>query len=239
MTSRLENPLLGVNESGSSLDALQKMHNSILEGSLWAVALLEAIGNWSLPSEQFENLNIHYFLAGEAFDWLLLAERLVREIPENYISEADKDALLFQGRLPSYITSTDFKMALGTEKYRAHLNFFYGVVLEEMLWYATNSEIEKARTVKGLQHSIGIDDEVSYRLYRSSMKALAGSFQKENGRGRSMKFSFSQYQEFVYWLFKKRISISDNARSASDTKKSLNALQELVLEKTGSEFIFY
>ena len=54
-----------------------------------------------------------------------------------------------------------------------------------------------------------------------------------------MKFTFTQYQEFVYWLFKKRISISDNARAASDTKKSLDALQQLVLEKTGSEFIFY
>ena len=239
MTSNLRNLSLNAGQNERSLDALGEMYDSISKGNPWAIALLGAIGRWSLPAEQINNLNIQYFLAGEAFDWLLLAERLVREIPENYIPEADKNALLFRGRLPSYITTTDFKMALGPEKYRAHLNYFYGVVLEEMLWHVTSNEVEKARTVKGLHHAIGVDDEVSNRLYRSSLKALTGRFQKENGRGRSMKFTFTQYQEFVYWLFKKRISISDNARAASDTKKSLDALQQLVLEKTGSEFISY
>lgn len=235
----LDNPPLNVNENESSLKALENMNNSILNGEPWALPLLKAIGEWRLPAEDIDNLKVQYFLAGEAFDWLLLAERLLRYVPDGHIPDEDKEALLFHGRLPSYITSTDFKVALGAEKYRAHLNHFYGVILEEMLWSVTYNEVEKARTVKGLQHAIGIEDEISNRLYRSTLKTLTGKFQKENERGRSMKFTFTQYQEFAYWLFKKRISNSDQARSASDTKKALEALQELVLERTGSPLTLY
>ncbi|MQF86380.1 MAG: hypothetical protein FI734_02810 [SAR202 cluster bacterium] len=208
-------------------DILQEMKDSIASGVPWALAVLIAMGKWSTPSETIDNTELQYFIAGEAFDWLLLAERLLREIPEENVVESEKEKLLFEGILPDYITNTEFKSALGTEKYRAYLNYFYGVVVEEMLWSVAHDEAEKARMVNGIQHSIGIEDEVAHRLYHANLKKLASQFQREKGHGRSMKFTLSQYQEFVYWLFKKRLLISDEARTASDTKKALFALEKL------------
>ena len=82
---------------------------------------------------------------------------------------AERERLMFRGALPLALTPSIFQEALGVEKYRAHLNFFYGVVVEEALWQAVEGEVLKERGVRGLQHPHGVFDLVCQRLYRMDL----------------------------------------------------------------------
>ena len=58
-------------------EALAHLRQSIANGTHWFLALLEAIALWSLPEETVDERRYCYLIGGEAFDWLLLAERLI------------------------------------------------------------------------------------------------------------------------------------------------------------------
>ncbi len=231
----------GTGGPGGVLDSLidsrtatiERMRSSILNGVHWAEALLAAVGRWTAPSETVDGVHIQYLVGGEAFDWLLLAERLLRVVPDGCVPLEDRDRLLFKGMLPADVSDTDFRSALGPEKYRAHLNFFYGVVVEEALWHAVEREVEKERGVRGLRHPVGVQDLVAERLYRADLGALVRRFQRERGRGRSMRLSLADLRELTYWLFKRRLAGSDQARAASDTRKGLGMLNE-IRERAGA-----
>jgi hypothetical protein len=125
------------------------------------------------------------------------------------------------------LTQSVFQEALGTEKYRAHLNFFYGVVVEEALWLAVEREVHKERGVRGLQDAHGEIDLVCQRLYRASLSQLLRRFRKEREERTSVKFLLTDWKAFTYWLFKLRVGRSDTSRTASDTRKGLLMLEEL------------
>ena len=76
-----------------------------------------------------------YLIQGEAFDWLALAERLVLSC-EDLIPSDDRENLLFDGVLPQDFDREQFKDLLGIDKYRAYLNYYYGIVVEEALHLA-------------------------------------------------------------------------------------------------------
>jgi hypothetical protein len=185
------------------------------------------VGAWTATEEIVDDVKLTYLIAGEAFDWLLLAERLLRVVPPEYVSLEEREKLLFRGILPAYITPADFKTALGPEKYRAHLNFFYGIVVEEALWQAVEREVEKERGVRGLRHPYGVQDAIAQRLYRTDLVQLVRRFQREQGRKRSMKLTLGEFHALTYWLFKIRLAGSDQARVASDTRKGLDMLRVL------------
>ena len=215
-------------ESGSADDrTLDRFRNALLNGEPWPLALLTAIGEWSAPSEVVDGQQVDYLIEGEAFDWLLLAERLLREAPGGCIPGEDAERLLFDGVLPDGVTEAQFKSLLGPEKYRAHLNHFYGVIVEEALWHAVEREVEKQRSVRGLQHPFGVQDVIAQRLYRTKLDLLLRQFQRERGRGRRIRLTLAESHAFTYWLFKRRIANSDQARIASDTRKGLRMLEEL------------
>ena len=83
-----------------------------------------------------------YLIGGEAFDWLLLAERLIEELPGRSLS-AERYALLFHGHPPIEIDEEEFQLLIGTPKYQAYLNYLYGVTVEEALQLAVEEEIAK------------------------------------------------------------------------------------------------
>ena len=201
--------------------------SALASGIPWPEALLAAIGEWSAPSETVDGVERDYLIEGEAFDWLLLAERLLREAPAGRIPVDDAERLLFGGVLPEGVSEAQFKSLLGPDKYRAHLNYFYGVVVEEALWYAVEREVEKERSVRGLQHPFGVQNLIAERLYHAELMPLLRRFQREHGRGRRVRLSLSESRAFTYWLFKRRIANSDQARIASDTRKGLRMLSEL------------
>ena len=204
-----------------------RFRSALASGIAWPEALLAAIGEWSAPSETVDGVERDYLIEGEAFDWLLLAERLLREAPAGCVPVDDAERLLFGGVLPEGVTEAQFKSLLGPDKYRAHLNYFYGVVVEEALWYAVEREVEKERSVRGLQHPFGVQNLIAERLYHAELMPLLRRFQREHGRGRRVRLSLSESRAFTYWLFKRRIANSDQARIASDTRKGLRMLSEL------------
>jgi hypothetical protein len=183
-----------------------------------------------LPCEEVDGERVTYLIAGEAFDWLTLAERLLRGLEAavpGIVADEDRERLLFKGRLPDEVTPARFRESLGVDKYRAHLNFFYGVVVEEALWHAVEREVTKERGVRGLHHPHGVMDLVFEKLYRADVKTLMRRFRREREERPSVTFTLTEWKEFTYWLFRLRVGKHDSARIASDTRKGLRMLEEL------------
>ena len=218
----------------------------------WFLALMQAIRDWPLPEESIGDRTYRYLVGGEAFDWLLLAERLCDEI-EGLIPDEEREALLFHGCLPEEADEHDVERLLGA-KHRAHLNFVYGVRVEEALQLTIADEVHKERFASRMWENRHGDDEVFHRLYDSSRTELLDEFresktkspskksrrsqlgnsplgQAENGRtnGHSpeLGISLAELTEFTYWLFRRRVTGSEPARVASDTRKGLAMLQRL------------
>ena len=213
--------------NGADNRTIERFHNALSNGTPWPEALLTAVGEWTAPSEVVDGVQLNYLIEGEAFDWLLLAERLLREAPAECIPSNEAEPLLFEGTLPEEMSDAEFKSLLGPEKYRAHLNYYYGVVVEEALWHAVEREVEKERSLHGLQHPFGVQNLIAERLYRAGLATLLRQFQHEHGRGRRVRLTLAESHAFTYWLFKRRIANSDQARIASDTRKGLRMLNEL------------
>src|ERR1700730_2166657 len=72
----------------------------VQSGAPWYPALLDAIARWPLPQEWVAGRYFRYLVGSEAFDWLLLAERLL-EMVEDVVPEEERIALLFHATPPS------------------------------------------------------------------------------------------------------------------------------------------
>lgn len=214
--------------------AIDHFKRAVSSGANWYLALLESMGLWDRPLEVHEERDYRYLIAGEAFDWLLLAERLCDEV-DGAIPEREKLELLFFAKPPVDLSKDDFRRLIGSSKYRAHLNYFYGVVVEEALQLAVEEEVRKEWGNIGGRHAI--EDEVHERLYGLSQGELLAEFQNERHYPNDGLISLNEMREFIYWLFKYRLRSCDRARVASDTKKGLDKLQRLrELKGLGGEF---
>ena len=213
--------------SGSVIQQeMARLNAALQNGTAWPEALLEAVGRWPLPYEEVDGVHYRYLLLDEAFDWIALAGRLLTGT-DGAVPDDEKHALLFQGRLPKELTDSRLRDLMGPEKYRAHLNHFYGVVAEEALLLAVEEEILKERTSNGILDSDDVTDAAYRRLYRDDQLALLELFRAELERPPSESISLTELKEFTYWLFKRRLNSSDSARVASDTKKGLLRLLRL------------
>ena len=133
-------------------EAVRHLKEAVRSGNEWHRALLEAVGIWTLPEEQFQGRRYRYLVQGEAFDWLLLAERLCSEL-DGMVPSEEKERLLFRGTLPDSISGKGFRDLLGYNKYRGHLNYWYGVVVEEALQLAVEEEVRKQHRARGFSDS--------------------------------------------------------------------------------------
>ena len=219
-------PLALNGASAGAIEAIARWKYELADGQPWGAALLRAVGAWPLAHEVHEGREFAYLIAGEAFDWLLLAERLMLEAGDA-VPREEQVALLFHGQLPEDLGGAHFQEALGVAKYRAHLNFFYGVVVEEALWHATECEVLKQRTVRGLAHGNGVDDMVAEKLYGCGYQTLLRGFHRDQGRKPRIKHRLSDWKAFTYWCFQRRLASSDRTRIASDTQKGLAMLREI------------
>ncbi len=184
----------------------------------WFIAVLEGVGQWPLAEEEVNGRRYRYMIGGEAFDWLLLAERLCEAL-DDLIAEEEREALLMHGRFPTEVSEETFRRLLGAGKYRAHLNFRYGVQVEEALQLSVAQEVQKERLSRVWENG-HIDDDVCSRIYGATRRELFAMFQRERGlSGDSV--SLGDLHEFTYWLFKHRVNNADPARVASDTRKGL------------------
>jgi hypothetical protein len=207
-------------------EALLHLKSAVRAGVSWHQALLQAVGLWTLPEEVHRDRAYHYLIQGEAFDWLVLAERLCAEL-DGYISAEERELLLFQGKLPEQVTPEDFRDMLGTSKYRGYLNYCYGVVVEEALQLGVEEDVRKRHRARGYSESEDFVEEAFTHLYGDTRTALLDEFRHIEHLHRRRSLSLANLKQFTYWLFKRRIAMWDPARVASDTRKGLRRLRLL------------
>ena len=207
-------------------DAITFLQESVAKGEHWYVALLKAMSRWTAAEEVIGDRRYRYLIGGEAFDWLLLAERLIDELGDAVTPE-ERETLLFHGHPPLEIDDDEFQNLIGTPKYQAYLNYLYGVVVEEALQYAVEEEMAKEHHAHVWSAST-LDNSSSYpRIYGKTLTELLEEFQIERDMAVSEKIDYADFKEFTYWLFKYRVRTGEGARVASDTRKGLAALSRL------------
>ena len=203
---------------------IRQLKEDIAAGRHWYIALLEAIGRWEVADEVVEGRSHQYLIDGEAFDWLLLAERLCQAI-NSLLPEDEKMALLFHDKPPLELGVGEFKKLIGSHKYRQQLNYFYGITAEEALLQAVEDEVRKERHALGRNNEQNIADEAFHRIYGATQQELLNLFRREKGYRRNRSISLAELKEFTYWLFKYRLRHCEKARIGSDTKKALDWLK--------------
>ncbi|MCH7735881.1 MAG: hypothetical protein IH872_00615 [Chloroflexi bacterium] len=213
-------------------EALLHLRTALAAGAPWQSALLEAMGRWTWPEEVLDGRKYRYLLMGEAFDWLLLAERLCDGV-DGAIPVEEKERFLFSGRIPDSVDEGQFRDYLGTSKFRAYMNFHYGVVLEEALQLVSEEEVRKLHLSRGYPDTEDVTEEAYVSLYQKPRTELLKTFQKETKKDRRRNLSLSDLKEFTYWLHKHRINLWDPARVASDTRKAVRRLDLLEQHDNG------
>lgn len=209
-------------------ETILRMRQAIRDGTHWFEALLDAVGRWRLPEERVGERTYRYLTGGEAFDWLLLAERLLDEA-RDLVPAAEAEALLFEGRWPIETADEAFAAKLGAAKHSAHLNFLYGVLVEQALQLSIEEEIHKESRSRawGQDHR---DDEGMYtRVYGFDRPTLAALYYEQTGHLLRDRVPYADWKDFTYWLFKLRLKRQDKARVASDTRKGLAQLTRMEL----------
>jgi hypothetical protein len=207
---------------------LLRFRQAVRDGEDWFIALLDAIGRWRVPSEEIGDRVYDYLPGGEAFDWLLLAERIIDEAPD-LIPRPSSESLLFEGRWPTEIDDEEFALRIGPVKHSAHLNFLYGVLVEEALQLSVEEEIHKENRNRPWGQDPRVDQTMLERVYDKSREELYSQYYTETGIFLREKLSHAQWKAFTYWLFKFRLRRQDKARVASDTRKGLAQLTRMEL----------
>jgi len=208
---------------GGNTEAIRCLEQAIIGGKHWYIALLEAIGLWTDDEETYKGRHYRYLIDGEAFDWLLLAERLCEAV-DDLLPEEEKLALLLHSKPPIRLTKAKFKELIGSSKYHQYLNYFYGITVEEALILAVQEEVRKERRTSGYNNEHNLANEVYRRIYGATKAMLLKRFRREKGYPQLKSISLTELKEFTYWLFKYRLKQCDKARVASDTKKALEQL---------------
>ncbi len=210
--------------STTDVEVIKYLEQAITSGKHWYIALLEAIGLWKATEETHNGRIYRYLIAGEAFDWLLLAERLCEAV-DGLLPDDEQTALLFYGKPPLDLTIEKFKELIGSSKYHQYLNYFYGITTEEALIWAVQEEVRKERRILGLNKEHDYDNEAYRRIYGATRAVLLKHFRHEKGYPQLKSISLTELKEFTYWLFKYRLDHCDKARVASDTQKALTQLK--------------
>jgi len=210
--------------------AIRHLEQEIIGGKHWYLALLEAIGLWELTEETHNGRTYHYLIDGEAFDWLLLAERLCQTV-DSLLPESEKTNLLFSGEPPFELPTEEFKELIGNTKYHQHLNYFYGITVEEALILAIEDEVRKERRASGLYKEKDTTNEAYRRIYSATKAILLRRFRRSRSYPQLKSISLAELKEFTYWLFKYRLKHCDKAKVASDTKKALDWLKSKGLSR--------
>jgi hypothetical protein len=210
-------------------EVVLRMRNAVLAGDHWFEALLDAVARWRTPAEQIGTREFTYLIGGEAFDWLLLAERLLDEMPD-LVPASERDALLWENRWPLDIDDHEFAARLGKAKHSAHLNYLYGVLVEEALQLSVEEEIHKEGRSRAWGADLRVDETMFQRVYGHTREDLFALHYQETGTLLRHDVSYADWKAFTYWLFKFRLKRQDKARVASDTRKGLAQLTRMELQ---------
>ena len=198
-------------------------------GEPWYPALLRVIARWVAPEEELGGERYHYLIGGEAFDWLLLAQRLL-DAAGDRVAEVERETLLRFGLAPGGEDEETFEQGIGPAKHRAHLNFQYGVVVEEALLLAAELELRKAGRLSRVADR-DADFAAYERVYGRPFEELRAIYRLESGADLGERVSLADLREFTYWCSKYRVQSGEPERVASDTRKALALLSQMALRR--------
>lgn len=225
-------------------DPLASFLSDIESGEAWFPAVMRAIAAWQRPEEVVGQRRYRYLIGGEAFDWLLLAERLI-DAAGDAVPVDEAQRLLFEAQPPEdetlagampndnerrMIADERLRALIGDTKHRAHLNYLYGIIVEEALQYAVELEVSKERATVNIRDPRFDEtawDPVYQRIYGQPRLTLLRQFREEQGVPWTKHISLAELREFMYWLFKWRVKNQEPARVASDTRKALAQLSQM------------
>jgi hypothetical protein len=207
------------------VQAVEALRRALERGDHWYPALLRVIARWTAPAEEVDGADCRYLVAGEAFDWLRLAQRLLAEVPE-LLPLREVEQLLVFGIAPDGTSEEDFEAAIGSQKYRAHLNFQYGVVVEEVLLLAVELELQKAGRLSGSGRPPP-EVEAYERVYGKTLDELQVLYRGETDGRLGERVTQQELQEFTYWCSKYRMRHCEPAKVASDTRKAMALMSRL------------
>jgi hypothetical protein len=210
--------------STADIEAIRHFKQAIYSGKHWYIALLEAIELWNSAEEIHQGEHYCYLIGHEAFDWLSLAQRLCSEV-DGLLPEDEKINLLFFATPPIEVSPEEFSKLIGSTKYRAYLNYLYGVVVEEALLAVVEEAVYKEHSHFATYQDDHIQQEAYRRAYGADMITLLNRFRQERGYPSLDSITLAEQKEFTYWLFKYRLDHCDKARIASDTKEALKWLR--------------
>ncbi len=210
--------------------AIEALRREVEHKRPWYPALLDVIARWATTEESLDGAQLCYLIAGEAFDWLLLAQRLLTEV-EEHIPDDELEQLLIFGIPPDESTEEDFARAIGGPKHRAHLNFQYGVTVEELLLLSAELELHKAGQLAGAGQPQ--PDVMAYeRVYGKSLEELQLLYATQTEMRIQTRLRLAELQSFTYWCSKFRLRHGEPARVASDTKKALALMSRMEAGRT-------
>ncbi len=199
-------------------------------GQPWFDALLDAIRRWDIPRELVDGREYVYLIEREAFDWLLLCERLCDAMPPGLLPSEEVEALLADETPPQTLSEDEFQERIGPAKYWAHLNFLYGVRVEQALQLAVERALQKESGGVSFSHvRRDLERDAHARIYGATQDELLRDFREQSERPQTERITQPEWQAFTYWLFRSRVERQDPARVASDTRRGLDMLRELEL----------
>ena len=213
---------------------LASFHAQLHAGTPWFDALLDCIRDWESPRETIDGREYVYLIEHEAFDWLLLAERICDSAPPGLLPLREVEALLVDELPPVVLSEAEFQERLGTAKYWAHLNFLYGVRVEQALHLAMERILQKERSGLSFSHARDeLDGDAFGRIYGARQPDLLREYRAATQRQDAdpERIEHAEWQAFTYWLFRRRLERQDPARVASDTRQGLEMLYELEAAK--------
>ena len=219
--------------SGTPREILSELRSSLERpGTDWRRAILQAVGRW--PVVAGKPKRCEYLIGGEAFDWKHLASELCLFLSDTLRGEQVVEWLF---KLDPFggVGETEFARLVGTEKYRAHLNYYYGVVVERALQLAAEGEERKNLAANCIPAGEDLQADAFKRLYGTcevELRAIFLNTAELPTQSVNVRIFIDECDSFTYWLFKRRISLSVPARLASDTKKGLLYLEKMRIAHT-------
>jgi hypothetical protein len=222
--------------ASGDMEAIAYLKQAVLNGKHWYLSLLGSMGLWTSAEEVRDDRTCRYLIDGEAFDWLLLAERLCGTV-DGLLPVSEVEALLFHGVPPLQLSAREVRELIGDRKYGQYLNYFYGITVEEALFLVVQEEIDKEKGAHGFRNTSESPDEAFFRIYGGGRDELLKLFRHEKRYSQLRSITLTEMKEFTYWLFKYRLKKCEKARIASDTRKALDYLQRQWQQKGVSRIL--
>src|SRR5688572_31892722 len=95
-------------ETSNAQETIDFLRETIEAGEHWYVALLRSMARWTAADETCDGRYYRYLIGGEAFDWLVLAERLIDELGD-VVGQEERDGLLFSNHPPLEMSEEEFQ----------------------------------------------------------------------------------------------------------------------------------